>query len=262
MNEEHLDNDICLKVVELCVSSHKKYKDTPLLNNVSIEVISGKSTALLGSSGCGKTLTALSILDLLPKNLTCRFGEYVFENKELTPSGEDILKLRGKKIAMIFQDAVGALNPVITVGRQLNDVVTTHLHSTSKETKNIIFEHFHQVGFRDPIKIYQAYPHQLSGGMAQRVMIAMALCCQSSLIIADEPTTALDTITQKQVLDLLKKLQKKNKFSLLLISHDINVVSTLAEHIYIMKDGSILEHGTYDYLSSRSTNTYTLSLFQ
>jgi len=259
-NKQPHDTNTCLNLKNLSVRIKHNDESINILQDVSITIEQGQTTGLIGASGCGKTLTALAILHLLPENFVYQLDELVFENTRLPEPEKDIQNLRGKKISMIFQDAVGALNPVINVGRQMSDVITTHQNQSYSQAKMSVLSHLKEVEFNDPERIFKSYPHQLSGGMAQRVMIAMALSCQPSLIIADEPTTSLDLITQKQVLNLLCKLQAQKKFSLLLISHDINVISLLASQIYVMKSGRILDHGSKDRLLNHSSNSYVQSL--
>ncbi len=262
MTDVQNNENMCLQIVDLNVETYLKSRSYPILQNVSFSIKNGQSIAFIGSSGCGKTITALSILNLLPKNFHCQFGDYIFENNRLKHPDIEVEALRGQKISMIFQDPVSALNPVIKVGQQLNDVISTHLNLNAAQSKNMALDYLREAGFAEPEQLYLSYPHHLSGGMAQRVMIAMALSCQPSLIIADEPTTALDTITQNHVLRLLKELQEKIQFSLLLISHDINLVSAIVDDIFIMKSGQIIEHGSYEYLVNQSGNSYTQALLQ
>ena len=199
------------------------------VKNLSFCIQKNEIFAFVGESGSGKTLTALSLLGLLPKQAKWIKGEIVFQNQKIYESSSSQLNLlRGKQISFIFQNAQTALNPVFCVGRQVRDVITTNLNISVKESYSRVLELFDQVNFSEPERIFKSYPHQLSGGMAQRVMIAMALSCSPKLIIADEPTTALDVTTQISILHLVESLQKKNGFSLLLISHDLQVVSALA----------------------------------
>ena len=212
------------------------------IENVSFNIKAGETLALVGESGSGKTMTALALLGLLPKQAQQIGGEIRFLDRIVTPKDpQSYERLRGKQIAMIFQEPGVALNPVFRVGSQITDVIKTHLNLPSKTAKERAIEILNHVGLPNPELLYRAYPHHLSGGMAQRVMIAMALSCNPKLIIADEPTTALDVITQMQILELIKKLQKQHQFSLLLISHDIGIVTALANSIIVMRAGKIIE---------------------
>lgn len=233
------------------------------LHQISFQIHSGKTLAIVGESGCGKTMTALALLGLLPNAAQqirgkIRFGDLQLNNRDM----KSFQSVRGSQIAMAFQEPAAALNPIFTVGRQLFDVIKTHLNLPSRLARARIMKLFKQVKLPEPDWIYGAYPHQLSGGMAQRVMLAMALSCYPRLIIADEPTTALDVTTQAQILNLICNLQKKVGFSLLLISHDINVVAQLAESILVMRAGQIIERqGTRDLLS-RPREAYTKELIR
>ena len=222
------------------------------VKEVSFDVGAGKTLALIGESGSGKTLTALALIGLLPKNVKRVDGEIWFENREISSIGASYFReLRGKEIAMIFQEPVSSLNPVFRVGTQITDVIKTHLKTSSSHAKQKTIELFQHVGLEDPAWVFRAYPHELSGGMAQRVMIAMALSCGPKLIIADEPTTALDVITQIQILDLIRDLQQEHEFGLLFISHDMNVVSAMADSITVMSEGRVVARGkTQEILDS------------
>ena len=233
------------------------------VQDINFEIDFGKTLALVGESGSGKTLTALALLGLLPKQARQVNGEIYFKNQLV--SAEDNFQfqaLRGKHIAMLFQNALSALNPVFRIGTQLIDVLKTNQNLTYQAAKSNIFELFDQVGLDEHERIFTAYPHQLSGGMAQRVLIAMALSCRPELIIADEPTTALDVSTQTQILQLISSLQKSYNFSMLLISHDLHVVSTLADYIMVMRNGKILEENLTELLFASPQHPYTRELVE
>jgi peptide/nickel transport system ATP-binding protein len=209
------------------------------VQKASFDINCNEIVALVGESGSGKTMTALAIVDLLPKHAKLIQGQIIFKETILTRSV--INQFRGKHIAMIFQNAQTALNPVFRVGSQISDVMTTHLNISAVVARQRILGLFEKVNLPDPENVFRCYPHQLSGGMAQRVMIAMALSCQAKLIIADEPTSALDVTTQHQILSLLEVLKSQYHFSMLLISHDLDVVSRLADRIFIINEGRISE---------------------
>lgn len=231
------------------------------VKNVSFEVSAGQTLALLGESGSGKTLTALATIGLLPKQAEKIEGEIWLEGSRFFVGRQSSIgRLRGKKVTMIFQSPLSALNPVFTAGTQILDVIKTHAKLSNSEAIDRSMSLFENVGFSHPEKIYHAYPHQLSGGMAQRVMIAMALSCNPKLIIADEPTTALDVTTQIQILELIKDLQKQYNFGLLLISHDIGVVAEMANDIVIMHNGEIVEAGMKTAILENPKSEYTRSL--
>jgi peptide/nickel transport system ATP-binding protein len=211
------------------------------LRNVSFDVKQGEVFGVVGETGCGKTITGLSILRLLPKSATVR-GEILFENRNLLGLSEkEMNEVRGRRIAMIFQDPTSSLNPVFTIGEQILRVIRQHLNLDAKSA----FEQAHQsldaVGLPDAKRVLSSYPHQLSGGQQQRVMIAMALACRPSLLIADEPTTALDVTIQAQILNLLRDLQKKFDLSIILVTHNLGVVAQVCDRMAVLYAGSVAE---------------------
>ncbi len=216
---------------------------------------------MVGPSGSGKTLTALALLGLLPKDVSLAAGEIWFAERNLcVDPGKALRSVRGREISIIFQDPQPALNPVFRVGDQIFDVVKTHLSLNSTQAKERILALFERTGLADPAQVYMSYPHQLSGGIAQRVMIAMALSCGPKLLIADEPTTALDVVTQMQILSLLRKLQQEQKIAMLVISHDLQVVQMLAESLLVMENGQIVESGNTADLLRNPQNQCTRRL--
>jgi peptide/nickel transport system ATP-binding protein len=236
----------------------------PLLpvRGLSFSVKKGENVCLVGESGCGKSVTALSLLGLLstpPFNL--RSGKIVFEGidlMELTPS--ELCSIRGKKIAMIFQEPMTALNPVFTIGDQISEAMTTHVRLAKRQIRERIIELLKQVGMPAPEERITTYPHQLSGGLRQRAMIAMSLACQPKLLIADEPTTALDVTIQAQILELLNRLQRQNDLGLLLITHNLGVVAQIAHRVIIMYAGKIVEEGLTDDFFDNPLHPYTQGL--
>ncbi|MFQ5675944.1 MAG: ABC transporter ATP-binding protein [bacterium] len=252
-----------LQVRDLSIIIQKPSVTFLALHQISFEIQSSKTLAIVGESGSGKTMTALALLGLLPKAARQIRGEIRFGNVNLNNRDKKSFKVvRGRQIATVFQEPTAALNPVFKVGKQISDVVRTHLNLPARDAKARIMELFEQVNLQDPGWIYQAYPHQLSGGMAQRVMLAMALSCEPKLIIADEPTTALDVTTQAKILNLISDLQEKVGFSLLLISHDINVVARLADSILVMRAGRIIERQNTRDLLTQPREAYTKELIQ
>ncbi len=250
-----------LRVENLTIRIDQPHGGFLAVDDVSFELGEGETLALVGQSGSGKTMTALSLIGLLPRQARKVNGEVWFAHRRISSGGKASFKqLRGRDIAMIFQEPHCALNPVFRAGTQVVDVMKTHLRISSKSAKLKVLELFEHVGLSDPIWTYQAYAHQLSGGMAQRVMIAMALSCGPRLIIADEPTTALDVSTQLQILRLIKNLQEQHRFSLLLISHDISVVSALADSVIVMSGGKIVDRGDVRQILDHPDNSYTRSL--
>jgi len=245
------------------LSSKKPHLTFLALQKVSFELQRGETLALVGESGSGKTITALAILGLLPQAANQNNGEICFAGKQLDCRNKKSFdSVRGSQIATIFQEPAAALNPVFQVGKQILDVIRTHQNVSRGIAKERVIEIFEQVSLPDPNRVYRSYPHQLSGGMAQRVMIAMALSCAPKLIIADEPTTALDVTTQLQILKLISNLQKEHGFALLLISHDINVVAQLADSIAVMRAGEIIERGNTKELMINPYDSYTQELIQ
>lgn len=233
---------LLLSVSNLTIQSGKKGATNTLVDDVSFSLEAGKTLALTGESGSGKTITSLALLGLLPETLLQPRGEIRFKGHVLSHRGKHrFAQVRGEKIAMIFQEPLASLNPVFRIGDQITDVLKTHLRLSFESARERVLMLFDQVDLDDPGRIFSAYPHQLSGGMAQRVMIAMALSCNPELIIADEPTTALDVLTQIKILDLITKLQKVHEFALLLISHDTDVAARMADSILRMDAGRIVK---------------------
>lgn len=214
----------------------------PLLKSISFEIKQGEIFALVGESGSGKSLTSLAVMRLLPDALKITSGDILLDNNSLFSISElEMQKVRGRKIAMIFQEPMTALNPVMTIGEQVAEVLRLHLKLGEKKIESKVIELFEEVGLKDAKLRYHWYPHQLSGGQKQRVMISMALACEPELLIADEPTTALDVTIQAQVLALLKEIQTKRSLSILFITHDMGVVAQMADTIAVMKNGEIVE---------------------
>lgn len=229
-----------------------------LVSGVSFDIQQGEVFALVGESGSGKSLTALSIMRLLPEALEISGGRVELQEQDLFTLAElEMNSVRGKKIAMIFQEPQTSLNPVHTVGKQLYEVLSLHRGLTQNQARPLIIELLIEVGIPDPEQRLNWYPHQLSGGQKQRVMIAMALACEPDLLIADEPTTALDVTIQKQVLNLLKALCKKRQLAVLLITHDIAVVSEMADRIAVMRYGEIIEQSDRDTFFSSPKHEYS-----
>src|SRR5690606_25266722 len=218
---------------------------TPLVEGLSFTVSAGETVAVVGESGCGKSLTSLAIMSLLPPNLDRqRRGSIKLAGRELTTlRPREMDKVRGDRMAMIVQEPLTALNPVMTVGAQITEVLFEHRGMAKKEARARAVELLRLVGIPDPESRINDYPHRLSGGMRQRVTIAMAMACEPELIIADEPTTALDVTVQAQILDLLAELQEKSGLGLMLITHDLGVVRQVADRMIIMYAGSVVESG-------------------
>lgn len=237
--------------------------DTPLINNISFSIGGGEIFALVGESGSGKSLTSLAIMRLLPEALRVTSGVILLDQQDLFQLPEyQMQKIRGKKIAMIFQEPMTSLNPVMKVGEQVAEVLRVHLNLSRSKAKNKVTALFEEVGIPEAKARYDWYPHQLSGGQKQRVMIAMALACEPDLLIADEPTTALDVTIQAQVLKLLKEIRDKRGLSILFITHDMAVVNEMADHVAVMKEGEIVEQADKEAFFSNPQHPYTQKLLK
>lgn len=231
-----------------------------VLKNISFELFEGEFLALVGASGSGKTTIANAILQLQPKELQVG-GSIIFEGKNLLEMASDELqKIRGAKINMIFQDPASSLNPTLTVGYQITEGLCWHKKVSRAAAKLHAIELLTQVGITNPEQRLNQYPHELSGGMRQRVIIAMALCCDPQILIADEPTSALDMTVQAQILNLLKELQEKLSLSMLLITHDLNVVEEICDRAIILNHGKIVETATVKTLFNAPQTSYTRTL--
>ncbi|MBT4971292.1 MAG: ABC transporter ATP-binding protein [Thiotrichales bacterium] len=252
-----------LKVKDLEVNFSTRDGVINVVDKISFEIKQGESFALLGESGCGKSITALSIMQLLPEVNLNRFdGSIKLYDDDLLDSAErEMRKVRGRRIAMIFQEPMTSLNPVMTVGEQIGEVLAIHIGLRGDNKKNRVLELLNDVGMIDPEHTINNYPHQLSGGMKQRVMIAMALAGDPELLIADEPTTALDVTIQAQILKLLRKLQQERGMSILLITHDFGVVAEMADRVAVMYAGKLVEQNSKRGLFSSPIHPYTKSLF-
>jgi peptide/nickel transport system ATP-binding protein len=234
------------------------------VDGVSFDLDAGETLGIVGESGCGKSVTALSILRLIPAQAGRIVGGSVtFEGTELTSLSEsEMRKVRGHSISMIFQEPMTSLNPVLTVGTQIAENVVQHWGVGWREARDRAREVLELVRLSDPKRRLDEYPHQLSGGMRQRVMIAMALACDPKLLIADEPTTALDVTIQAQILDLIRKVQDETGAALMLITHDLGVVAETVQDVVVMYAGRVVEQGTVDDVLERPQHPYTLGLLR
>ncbi len=232
------------------------------VDDVSFQLKKGQTLGIVGESGCGKSVTSLSIMRLIQKPGTIENGEILFRGQDILKMNEDQMrKIRGNEIAMIFQEPMTSLNPLFTIGNQIAEAIELHQPSLTKSQINErAVEMLKLVGIPAPEKRFHEYPHQLSGGMRQRVMIAMAISCNPSLLIADEPTTALDVTIQAQILDLMRKLQKEFQAGMILITHDLGVVAEMCQEVVVMYAGKIVEHGTVEDIFYRPKHPYTRGL--
>ena len=252
----------------LSVNRLKTHFTTPdgvirAVDDVSFKVDKGKVMGLVGESGCGKSMTALSLMRLVPPPGRIVSGEMFFDGHDLLKlNSEEIRKLRGNRMAMVFQDPMTSLNPVFSVGNQIAEILRVHKGLKRSEALDKAQFLLQRVGIPDPSRRIREYPHQLSGGMKQRVMIAMAIACEPSLIIADEPTTALDVTIQAQILRLLRELIETSNTALILISHDLGIIAEMADEVAIMYAGKIVEHATTRDLFAEPLHPYTIGLLQ
>lgn len=232
------------------------------VDGVSFSVKTRQIVGIVGESGCGKSVMSMSVMKLLPVGVgEITDGEVVFQGNNIENLSEsEMNKIRGKDVSMIFQEPMTALNPVFTIGFQLSEVLLNHFDISKQDARERCISLLQSVGISRPEKIVDEYPHQLSGGMRQRVMIAMAIACQPKLLIADEPTTALDVTVQAQILDLLKEIQEKNDMSVILITHDLGVVAEMCDEVIVMYAGRIVERTDVDTLFYNPKHPYTKML--
>lgn len=250
-----------LSVSGLSVSLKQGNKTLEVIKDISFHLDKGKILGIVGESGCGKSLTALSIAGLLPEVAKVSSGSIFFDGNDLTKlSTVERRKILGSSISMIFQEPMTSLNPLIKVGKQIAEVLYIHNAMKEKAAYSFVIEVMNLAGIPDAEKLYHYYPHQLSGGLRQRVMIALALVCKPKLLIADEPTTALDVTVQKEILLQLKKACKELNTAMLIISHDLGVIGHLCENMAVMYAGRLLEYGRSSLLLSVPKNEYTKAL--
>ena len=248
-----------LSVKDLCVSFDTQNGQIDIVDNVSFDICSGENLAIVGESGSGKSVTALSLLRLHDEvNTSYPKGSIDFKGTDLLKLNDrEMQGIRGKNIAMIFQEPMSSLNPVFTIGQQIEEVFTLHQNLTKTDKQKRVVELLDRVGIRQPEQKVNVFPHTLSGGQRQRVMIAMALACDPDLLIADEPTTALDVTIQQQILELLHEIQQETGMSVLLITHDLNLVRRFADRVCVMQEGKIVESNDTDKLFTQPQHEYT-----
>lgn len=252
-----------LEVRNLQIAFRTRKGILPITRNVSFSVSPGERIGLVGESGCGKTVTGLSLMRLLPRDSAHVTGEIFFNGQDLLQLSERKMReVRGRDIAMIFQEPMSALDPVFTVGEQIAEAFRTHFPERSAETKERVIAVLTQVGIPLPAQRYHEYPHQLSGGMRQRVVIAMALICEPKLLIADEPTTALDVTVQAQIIQLLRELSDRTGTALLFITHDLGVVAEICTRMVTMYAGEIVEDSPVDDALVHPRHPYTSGLLR
>lgn len=250
-----------LEVKDLTITFDTFAGTVQAIRGVSFDLKKGETLAIVGESGSGKSVTSRSIMRLLAKNANVEKGEILFNGKDINKRTEKEMQgIRGKEIAMIFQDPMTSLNPTMTIGKQIAEPIIKHQKVSKKEALERALELLKLVGLPDPERRMKQYPHQFSGGQRQRIVIAIALACNPEVLIADEPTTALDVTIQAQILDLMKQLQKKIATSIIFITHDLGVVANVADRVAVMYAGKIVEVGTVDEIFYNPQHPYTWGL--
>lgn len=233
----------------------------PAVDGVDLTIPKGQIIGVVGESGCGKSMTAMSVMQLLQHPGRIVEGEILLDGENLVgKTKKEMCKIRGNDISMIFQEPMTSLNPVYTIGRQVSEAVLLHQKVTPAEAKEMVIEIFRKVGIPEPEKRYNSYPHQLSGGLRQRVMIGMAMICQPKLMIADEPTTALDVTIEAQILHLMRELKNSTGTSIMLITHNLGVVAEVCDYVYVMYAGKVMEAAPVHELFRNPSHPYTLGL--
>ena len=249
-----------LKINNLSVDYKMRKETVYAAKNVNIEVNKGEILGLVGESGSGKSTVGNAIINLIDEPGKVSSGSVILGDLNIHENSESIIKYRGNKIGLIFQDPQTSLNPILTVGEQLIETIQTHLNLNKEESKSKSINLLKEVGIKDAEKRFNDYPHQFSGGMRQRVVISLALCCEPELLIADEPTTALDVSIQSQILDLIKKLTKERNLAVILITHDMGVIAETANRVAVMKSGNLVEIGETKKILTTPQQSYTKSL--
>jgi len=257
-------NDLVLEIQQLQTYFYVRGQVAKAVDEVDLAIASGQTLGLVGESGCGKSVTAHSIIGVIPDPPgKVVGGRILFEGTNLLELPEARMrKIRGNRISMVFQEPMTSLNPVYSVGNQVAEVIKLHQHLSRSETRNRVIEMFQLVGIPEAEKCSACYPHQMSGGMRQRAMIAMALACSPTLMIADEPTTALDVTIQAQILALMNKLKEETGASILFITHDLGVIAEMAQHVAVMYAGKVMEYTDVKTLFAEPKHPYTVGLLQ
>jgi len=258
-----MNNQVILEINELKTIFSTENGPLTAVDGISFTVVKGETLGVVGESGCGKSVTSESIMRLLNEKSTKYEGEVNYKGKNLLKLPEQKMRdIRGNEISMIFQDAMTSLNPVYTIGNQISEAIMIHQNLKPKEAMAKSIEMLRLIGIPSPEKRVHEYPHELSGGMRQRVMIAMALSCKPSLLIADEPTTALDVTIQAQILDLINDLKRESNMSVIMITHDLGVVAEVCSRVVVMYLGQIIEEADVDTLFSKPLHPYTKGLIK
>lgn len=257
-----MENEKLLLVDSLNISFYKEKVEKHIIKSISFEIDFNEIVAVVGESGSGKSISSLAVIGLLPKSISkITSGSILYNGSDLVGVSEQKFQnIRGNEIAMIFQEPMSSLNPSMRCGKQVEEILKQHLKLSSSEITSEVLALFEKVKLPNPSRIFKAYPHEISGGQKQRVMIAMAIACKPKLLIADEPTTALDVTVQKEILELLKDIQKETQMSVLFISHDLSLISELADKVLVMYRGEIVEQGTTDEIFNAPKHNYTKAL--
>ncbi len=257
------DSKYVLEVKDLHTSFFTDAGEVKAVNGVSFSLEPGKTLGIVGESGSGKSVTAYSIMQILAQTGRITSGEVLYKGDDITKYSErEMQKFRGSKCSIIFQDPMTSLNPVFTVGYQLEEAIMLHTNKSRAEAKERAIELLSLVGVNDPEKRIKQYPHEHSGGMRQRDMIAMALACEPDILIADEPTTALDVTIQAQILELMQELQEKLGMAIIMVTHDLGVIASMCDEIIVMYGGRVCERGTADDIFYRPAHEYTKGLLR
>jgi oligopeptide/dipeptide ABC transporter ATP-binding protein len=264
LSEAYMDNNNLLDIQNLRTYFDVHGYVAKAVDNISLTIGKGKTLGLVGESGCGKSVTAHSIIQLIPQPPgRIVGGKILFEGQNILEYSEaQMRKIRGNRISMVFQEPMTSLNPVFSVGNQVGEVIRLHQKLSRKDTRDRVIKMFQLVGISEPEKRLSNYPHQLSGGMRQRVMIAMALACTPRLMIADEPTTALDVTIQAQILDLMNKLKDDTGAAILFITHDMGVIAEMAQFVVVMYAGKVMEYTDVKTIFSNPKHPYTVGLLE
>ena len=252
-----------LRIEDLYIEFETPNGRLKAINGISLEVLSGEIFGIVGETGCGKSITGLSVMQLLPQTARVTEGSITFDGIDILKKSEtDMRQIRGRQVAMIFQDPTTSLNPVFTVGEQMDRVLRTQLGLSKRDASAQALEMLTAVGLPDVERIHKSYPHQLSGGMKQRAMIAMALSCRPSLLIADEPTTALDVTIQAQILTLLKELQHQFGVTIMFITHNLGVVAQICDRMAVLYAERVIEMAATEIIFSAPHHPYTIGLMK
>jgi peptide/nickel transport system ATP-binding protein len=261
LNTKNKNQEPLLKIENLKTYFRTEDGIVKAVNGMDFELYPGETLAIVGESGSGKSVTSLSLMHLLDENGYIPEGKIIYKGEDITNLSQNKMrKVRGKEIAMIFQEPMTALNPVFTIGDQIMEMIKLHLHMNDKDARDRAVDLLQKVGIPEPEKRIEQYPHELSGGMRQRAMIAMALSCDPSILIADEPTTALDVTIQAQILELMKKLQNDYGMAIIFITHDLGVVAEISDRAIVMYGGEIFEKGDIIDIFKNPRNPYTWGL--